>query len=139
MSAEIPEAYKDLLEGPVFVTLVTMFPNGQPQANPVWCSYDGTYVLINSARGRAKDKNMRANPHVTVLAVDPKNPYRWIEVRGKVEEITEEGALDHINTLSKLYRGEPDYYAPNPQSRGKETRVIYKIKPVRVIVRGQPG
>lgn len=135
MAATIPESHKDLLEGPVVVTLVTVFPNGQPQANPVWCSYDGAYVLVNSAKGRAKDKNMRANPHVAVLAVDPQNPYRWLEVRGVVETITEEGALDHINALSKLYRGVEDYYASMPQMRGQETRVTYKIRPERVVAR----
>ncbi|MBI5958186.1 MAG: PPOX class F420-dependent oxidoreductase [Chloroflexi bacterium] len=132
MAATIPDSIKDLLEGPVVVTLVTVMPNGQPQATPVWCSYDGSHIWVNSALGRQKDRNMRANQRVTILAMDPKNAYRWVEVRGKVDEITEEGALDHINLLSKLYNGIADYYSRMPNRRGKETRVIYKIKPVKV-------
>jgi PPOX class probable F420-dependent enzyme len=132
MSVPIPESHKDLLEGPVFITLVTIMPSGQPQATPVWCNTDGTHVLINTAKGRQKDKNMRANPRVTILAIDPKNGYRWMEIRGVVSEITEEGALEHINALSKLYRGNEDYYAPMPERRGKETRETIKITPMHI-------
>ncbi len=133
---QIPDNFKDLLEGPVFITLVTIMPSGQPQATPVWCNYDGTHVLINTARGRQKDKNLQANPRVTILAIDPKNPYRWIEVRGRVDESTEEGALDHINQLSALYTGNPDYYSRNPSRRNQETRVTYKIRPEHVNTNG---
>ena len=132
MSVPIPDSHKDLLEGPVFVTLVTVMPNGQPQATPVWCNTDGVRVWINSARGRQKDKNVQRDPRVTVVAIDLQNPYRWMEIRGVVSEITEEGALDHINALSKLYRGNEDYYAKYPERRGKETRVIYKITPMHI-------
>jgi PPOX class probable F420-dependent enzyme len=111
-------------------------PNGQPQATPVWCSYDGEHILINSARGRQKDRNMERDPRVTILVVDPNNVYRWLEVRGRVSQITEEGGVDHINSLSKKYRGNADYYAANPQMRGKETRVIYKIEPTHVNANG---
>jgi PPOX class probable F420-dependent enzyme len=132
MSVPIPDSHKDLLEGPVVVTLVTVMPNGQPQATPVWCSTDGSHVLINTARGRQKDRNLQRNPKVTVLAIDPKNPYRWMEIRGVVSDSTEVGALDHINALSKLYRGQEDYYAKMPERRGKETRVTYQITPMHV-------
>lgn len=132
MSAVIPESHKDLIEGPVVVTLATVMRNGQPQATPVWCGTDGTHILVNSARGRQKDRNMRANPKVTILAVDPKNSYRWLEVRGVVTEITEEGALEHANALCKVYRGYDDFYARMPERRGTETRVIYKIRPEHV-------
>jgi PPOX class probable F420-dependent enzyme len=132
----IPDTHKDLLEGPVFVMLVTVMPDGQPQATPVWCSFDGTRIWINTAQGRQKARNMRRNPKVTVLAIDPKNPYRWLEVRGTVDEITANGALDHINLLSKLYRGSADYYAARPEMRGKEERLIFKIRPTHVNARG---
>lgn len=125
----IPEDKKDLLEGPVVVTLVTLMPDGQPQGTPVWCSYDGTYILVNSAKGRQKDHNMRSDPRVSVVAIDPENPYRYLEVRGEVVEITEEGALDHINSLAKQYVGRDDYYAGHEAMRSKETRVIYKVRP----------
>ncbi|MBN1562501.1 MAG: PPOX class F420-dependent oxidoreductase [Anaerolineae bacterium] len=130
--ATIPESHTDLLTGPVYVSLVTVMPDGQPQVTPVWANYDGTYVKVNSARGRQKDRNMVANPKVAILAIDPGNPFRWIEVRGTVEQITEEGGVDHINELSALYTGNADYYAFNPDAKGQETRVVYKIKPTKV-------
>jgi PPOX class probable F420-dependent enzyme len=132
MAATIPGSHRDLLEGPVFVALVTVMPTGQPQATPVWCSMDGDRILVNTARGRQKDRNMTRNPKVTIMAIDPKNGYRWIEVRGEVDEVTEDGAVDHINALSKLYTGRADFYADMPHRRGKETRVTYKIRPVKV-------
>src|SRR5579871_1749409 len=118
MAITIPENFRDLFrdDKPVFVTLVTVMPSGQPQATPVWIDYDGDYVLVNTARGRQKDKNMQRNAKVTVLAVDPTNPYRWIEIRGKIADIVEEGALEHINKLAGKYRGgNSDYYAPYPE------------------------
>lgn len=133
MTIEIKPEFRDLLERPIVVTLVTLMPNHQPQASPVWFSWDGSHIWINTARGRQKDRNMSARPQVSILSVDPDDPYRYLEVRGVVDEITEEGALAHINSLSKRYRGREDYYAANPAQRGKETRVIYKIRPTRVI------
>ncbi|HEX3052422.1 MAG TPA: PPOX class F420-dependent oxidoreductase [Aggregatilineaceae bacterium] len=136
MAKQIPTAFQDLLENPVFVSLVTIMPDGQPQATPVWIDYDGTYIWVNSARGRQKDQNIERDPRVTILAVDPKNPYRWMEVRGRVETITEAGGVDHINKLSKKYRGIEDYYSTNPERRGQETRVIYKVRPHKVNTNG---
>ena len=132
---QIPEDYKDLLERPVVVSLATVSPTGQPQVTPVWVDYDGTYLRVNSARGRKKVENMEQRPQVTVLAVDPENPYRWMQVQGKIEQVTEEGAVDHINRLSQKYVGEPDYYKNNPM-RGKETRVIFKIRPTNIVAAG---
>ena len=134
-NGKIPDSHKDLLERPIVVSLATVNPSGQPQVTPVWCDYDGAYVRVNSARGRQKVKNMEERPSVTVLSIDPNNTQRWIEVRGKVEEITEEGADDHINLLSRQYKG-MDYYTAYPQNRGVQTRVIFKIRPTRVIVYG---
>ncbi len=128
MRVNIPDSHMDLLEGPVYVQLATHMPNGFIQVNPVWCSFDGTHVLVNSAKGRVKDKNMRANPKVTIHAGDSKNPYRWLEVRGTVEEITEQGADEHIDDLADLYLNQRPY----PFRQEGEIRVIYRIKPVRV-------
>lgn len=136
MSTQIPESHRDLLDGPVVVGLVTVMPGSQPQATPVWCMYDGTYIIINTARGRQKDRNMQRCPLVTILAIDPQNPYRYLEVRGEVSDITEQGALDVINQLSEKYTGNADYYWRNPQLRGNEQRVTYKIRPMHVVVRG---
>jgi len=136
MPVPIPASHKDLLEKPVFVALVTVMPDGSPQATPVWANTDGTHVLINSAKGRQKDRNMRRDPHVSILAIDPQNGYRWMEIRGTVTEITEDGAVDHINALSKKYRGIEDYYAEDPARRSRETRVIYRITPERINTSG---
>jgi PPOX class probable F420-dependent enzyme len=132
MGVPIPEAFRDLLDAPVVVALVTIMEDGQPQATPVWADYDGTYVRVNTARGRQKDKNMQKNAKVTVLAIDPQNTGRWMEIRGRVAEDTEEGALEHANALSLKYDGEPDFYANNPERRHTQQRVTYKIEPLRV-------
>lgn len=130
MPSIIPESKLDLLEGAVVVTLVTLNPDGHPQATPVWCSYDGEHIWVNSDKGRRKDLNMRADPRVTVCAIDPQNPYRYLEVRGMVVEITEEGAAEHIDALAKQYFGRDDFYNGDEVRRQQETRVIYKIKPL---------
>lgn len=135
LSSTIPDSHMDLMGAPVFATIVTMMPSGQPQASVVWWSYDGKHIWINSADGRQKNRNMERNSRVTLLAIDPKDPYRYIEIRGVVDEITKEGWLEHINSLSLAYRGYEDYYKNSPEKRGVETRTIYKIKPVRVMAR----
>jgi PPOX class probable F420-dependent enzyme len=136
MSSLIPDSHKDLLVGAVVVSLATINPDGGPQVTPVWVDYDGEHVLVNTARGRQKDHNMTERPLVTVLAVDPTNPYRWMEIRGKVVEQTEDGAVAFMDRMAKLYFGRDKYYAgPNAGNEGKETRVLYKIQPQKVIAR----
>ena len=133
MSATIPENVKDLLERPIVVAFATSNPDGQPQVTPVWASLEGDQVWINSAVGRRKDRNIRANPKVTVMILDPENAFHWVEIRGEVVEFDEsEAALAHINKLSGIYAGNEDYYAFNPESKGAEQRVIYKIQPSKV-------
>ncbi|MDP6344334.1 MAG: PPOX class F420-dependent oxidoreductase [Alphaproteobacteria bacterium] len=138
MTKTIPDSHRDLIDGPVVVALSTVMPDGRPQCTPVWCSFDGNEVLINSARGRQKDKNMVARPGVAVLAIDPQNPYRYLEVRGDVTDVTEDGARDHINALAKTYVGKDEYYGGvAPAEAGEaEVRVIYRITPTRVSVHG---
>lgn len=130
MNNKIPDSHVDLLKGPVYVQLASHMKDGSIQVHPVWCSYEGTYILINSAKGRVKDKNIRLNPSVTVFAGDPCDPERWIEVRGTVAEITEDGADGHLDDLSELY------YKERPCRFHKKgvIRVIYKVKPERVVV-----
>ncbi len=132
---KIPDAFKDLLEGPVYATLTTLMPDGAPHATVVWADYDGEHVRVNTARGRQKDKNVQADRRVSLMAIDPENPFRWISITGEVEDITEDGAKDHIDALAKLYVGVPSYYgnvAP-ADHEGKETRVMFKIKPLKVL------
>lgn len=128
MSQAIPDSHKDLLEKAAFGSLGTLMKDGQPQVTPVWVDYDGKYVRINSAKGRVKDINMRRDPRVSISLQDPANPYRYLEIRGKVVEITENGADDHINKLSQKYLGKPVY----PFRQPGEVRVTYKIEPQKV-------
>ena len=136
MPTPIPEAFQYLLNDPITVSLATVMSSGQPHVTPVWVDFDGEYIYINTARGRQKDRDMaEVGSRVAILSVDPKNVNRYLEVRGRVIEATEEGGIEHINKLSLKYRGEPDYYARIPHMRGTQTRVIYKIEPRRVSTR----
>jgi PPOX class probable F420-dependent enzyme len=134
MTNTIPDSHRDLLDGPVYVTVATVMPDGQPQMTIVWANYDGTFVKINTARGRQKDKNLIARPQATLLALDPNDGFRWLEVRGVVAERTEEGAVAHIDELCRLYTGKSSYYGDYQpaEKRHQETRVIFKIRPFRV-------
>jgi PPOX class probable F420-dependent enzyme len=100
-------------------------PDGRPQVTPVWCDWDGTHVVVNSAKGRAKDKNMRRDPRVSLALIDPDNSYRYLEIRGRVVEITEDGADAHIDKMAKKYLGQDKY----PFRQPGEVRVLYKIAP----------
>ncbi|HEY3700485.1 MAG TPA: PPOX class F420-dependent oxidoreductase [Spongiibacteraceae bacterium] len=131
MAASIPENYLDLFQKKAFAHLTTLMPDGSPQVSPVWCEYDGKYVVVNSAKGRQKDRNMRRDARVALAISDPDNPYRYLQVRGKVVEITEQGADAHIDRLSHKYLGK-DYPYRDPSS----TRVIYKIEPDTASVSG---
>ena len=128
MAQPIPEKYADLFEKQAFGNLGTLMPDGSPQVTPVWVDYDGKYVRINSAKGRVKDKNIRRDPRVSISLQDPGNPYRYLEIRGKVVEVTESGADDHINKLSQKYLGNPVY----PYRQPGEVRVTYKLEPQKV-------
>src|ERR1044071_683351 len=114
MPNPIPEAFQYLLTDPITVSLATVMSSGQPHITPVWVDFDGEYIYINTARGRQKDRDMKPGARVSILSVDPNNALRYLQVRGRVIDETEEGALEHINKLSLKYRGEPDYYARDP-------------------------
>src|SRR5437879_13393881 len=128
MSQVIQEKYMDLLEKPAFGNLATLMKDGSPQVTPVWVDYEGKFVRFNSAKGRVKDKNVRRDPRVSIAIQDPANPYRYLEIRGKVVEITENGADDHINKLSKKYLGNPVY----PLRKPGELRMTYKTETEKV-------
>lgn len=134
MPASIPDTHLDLLQTPVHAVLTTMMPDGMPQSSIVWIDYDGEYLLINTTLERQKGRNMRVNPRVTVLVIDPKDSSRWIEVRGQVAEITRECAQEHADKLTQRYTDKQYFYGdiyPVAQ-RQKETRVIVKIRPRKV-------
>jgi PPOX class probable F420-dependent enzyme len=125
MASVIPDKYRDLFDKKVFAGLATLMPSGAPQVTPVWIDYDGENVIFNTAVGRQKDKNLQADGRVSLALTDPDNPYRYLEVRGKVVERTTDGADDHINKMAKKYLGQDVY----PFRQPGEVRVIYKIKP----------
>jgi PPOX class probable F420-dependent enzyme len=108
--AAIPATHADLIDGPYWAALFTVMPDGQPQATPVWCNRDGNCILINTMHNFRKHQNMRANPKVTLFVYDPADPLRNIEIRGTVIEMTQAGALAHLNALTQLYQHDPDAY-----------------------------
>ena len=135
MPGTIPNTHLDLFQSPVHGVLTTIMPDGTPQSSIIWVDYDGECVLINTTLERQKGRNMRANPKVTVLVIDPNDSSRWVEVRGQVKEIRREGAEAHADKLTQRYcQNKQHFYGdiyPVAQKE-KETRVIVKIRPVKI-------
>jgi len=128
MAASIPSEFLDLFQKRAFANLATVMPDGSPQVSPVWIMLDGDYLIVNTARGRQKDRNMRRSARVAISIQDPDNPYRYLLVRGRVAEVTEAGADAVIDALAKKYLGADTY----PYRRADEVRVTYKIEPEHV-------
>ncbi len=124
--ATIPDAYLDLLQQKkAFAHLATIMPDGSPQVTPVWFDYTGGVIRVNTAKGRVKARNMQPGSSVALSILDPDNAYRYLQVRGKVTRVTEEGASAHIDSLAKKYIGQDKY----PWGRPGEVRVTYEITP----------
>ncbi len=132
MAAAIPEDFRDLFDKKCFAHLATIMEDGRPQVTPVWIDFDGQHVLVNSATGRVKDKNLRRDKRVALSILDPDNPYRYLAILGEVIEITRSGADEHIDRLAKKYLGRDKY----PYHRPGEARVIYKIRPETISTHG---
>ncbi len=132
MAKSIPATHIDILEKPTYAHFTTLMPDGSPQTSPVWIDHKDGKVLVNSAKGRVKDKNVRRDPRVSVSLTDPENPYRVLLVRGKVVEISENGADAHIDAMAKKYLGKDSYPFRTPG----EVRVMYYIEPTSVVVQG---
>ena len=134
MIDQIPQTHTDLLSDgkKALAYLATSMPDGSPQVTPIWFNVDGNYILLNSALGRVKDRNMRARPKVALVVADPSNPYRYIQIRGIVIEFTTAGAEEHIDILNLKYHGTPKY----PDHRADKPRVIYKIRAEKIQVMG---
>jgi PPOX class probable F420-dependent enzyme len=132
MPEVIPEQFRDLFNKKAFASLTTLMPDGSPQTTPVWCDTDNEHVIFNSAKGRQKDRNVRRDPRVAMAIIDPDNPYRYLEIRGKVVEITEQGADAHIDKMAKKYLDKDKY----PFRQPGETRVLYKIRPEHTTTMG---
>jgi PPOX class probable F420-dependent enzyme len=124
--ATLPDKFRDLVSSKLtFANLATVMPDGSPQVTPVWFDTHGEHIRVNTARGRQKDKNMTKNARVALAIVDPENPYRYLQIRGRVVSIEETGADEHIDSLAKKYLGKDKY----PFRQPGEVRVIYEIEP----------
>ena len=130
MPETLSERAAALFNEPHLAHLATLMPDGSPQVTPVWVDYDGQHILVNTALGRAKARNLARDPRVALSVVDGARAGRMVAVRGLVVEITEDGADAHIDKLSKKYTGSDQYQGPG------EGRVIYKIKPEKVSTMG---
>ena len=132
MAVSLSAGVRKLLESPNFAHLATVMPDGSPQVTPVWVDYDGAHVLVNTAEGRQKPRNLRRDPRVALSVVDQGNAYAWVAIRGRVVELTHENADEHIDRLSKKYLGRDSY----PARKAGEQRVIVKIEPEHVASMG---
>src|SRR3989304_8542724 len=102
---KIPEAFRDILDKKTLVHLATTGKDGSPQVSPVWVDREGDLIVVNSARGRVKDRNMRSHAQVALSATDPDNPYRALMIQGRVVKITEDGADAPTDKVAKEYLG----------------------------------
>ena len=130
----IPESHAHILESKALLHLALILKDGTPHVSPIWFDTEGDLIRINSARGRLKDRVMRVRPAVAFSIVDPENPFCYIGIRGKVVEITKEGAATHIDGLAKKYLGHDTYRNHQPGV----SRVFYKVRPEKVFVMGTP-
>lgn len=132
MAATLPDSYKDLFQKRAFGSFTTLMPDGSPQTTPVWVDFENGKVIVNTALGRQKDKNVRRDSRVAVTLIDPDNPYRYMEIRGRVAEVTENGAEKHIDKMAKKYLDKDKY----PFARPGEQRVLIKITPEHFSTQG---
>jgi PPOX class probable F420-dependent enzyme len=128
MAGELSPDQEALLKERHLALLVTLMPGGEPQVTPVWIDVRDGLVLVNTVVGRVKEQNVRRDPRVAVVVVDENDDYRWVSIRGRVVELTREGADEHIDALAKKYLGEDRY----PWHKLEEKRIMMKIRPERV-------
>jgi PPOX class probable F420-dependent enzyme len=139
---EIPSSHRDLIECPPVAALTTVMPDGYPQTSVVWCDFDGACVRVNTMRGFAKERNMRRDPRVTLLCYDPARPLRYLEVRGTVIEMTEDGAAEHLDAIASKYAGRPiRYFGECIPARfaATEIPVLCRIRPTHVVALDATG
>ncbi len=124
----LPESHRDLLTGPNFAHLTTLMADGSPQVTPVWIDAEGDLVLFNTAEGRVKTRNLDRDGRVALSIQDAQNPYRYLQIRGRVIEKTHAGADAHIDRMAQKYLGQETY----PWRSPSEQRVVYKIEATSV-------
>ncbi len=134
-TTEIPASHGDLVECPPVAALTTIMTDGYPQTSVVWCDFDGECVRVNTMRGFAKERNMRRDPRVTLLCYDPREPLRYLEIRGTVVAMTEDGAIEHLDEIASKYAGRPIRYfgdAIPAHVADTEHPVVCRIRPDHV-------
>ena len=124
---KLPEAVRDLIEKPAIATFASLLPTGHPHVVPVWVDHDGTHVLVVSRKETRKFRNVESDPRVTVTILDPDYPYRYADVRGEVDELIEDGAIEVSDRLATRYWGVDEY----PFARDAP-RVVFRVRPDRV-------
>jgi PPOX class probable F420-dependent enzyme len=132
----IPASHVDLVECPPIAILSTVSREGYPQTSVVWCDFADGCVQVNTMRGFAKERNMRRDPRVTLLCYDPRWQERYLEVRGRVIEMTELGAAQHLDELASKYVGRPvRYFGDAVPAHFAETEVpvLCRIRPMHVV------
>ena len=128
MSRSIPDEFRDLFAKRAYATLGTLRSDGWPQVTPIWCDADGDSVIINTAKDRHQDKNIRNDARVALIITDPGNPYRYLEIRGRAVEVSGQVADAHLDQMAKKYLGTETY----TYKQAGEVRVMYKIQAERV-------
>ncbi|MER6445019.1 PPOX class F420-dependent oxidoreductase [Streptomyces venezuelae] len=132
MSAALSDDLKNLIDdSPVFATVATIQPDGSPQLSITWLTRDGDDLLVSTTVGRRKEKNLRADPRITVMINPADAPYTYAEVRGTAE-LTTEGGYELIDALSRKYTGK-DYADFNPASKDDAQRVVVRVTPRKVV------
>ena len=127
MPAPIPGRYRDLLTRPALAHLATLMPDGSPQVTPVRVDVDGEHARVSSVKGRRKDRNIRAGARVALSRCGPDDPYRDLEIRGRVVDITDRSGREHIDALARKDLGKDVY----PHHHERDVRVIDRIAPER--------
>jgi len=130
--AELSDKAREILEKKTFVHVGTLMGDGAPQVSPVWVNVDGGDVIFNTAEGRIKPQNLQRDSRIALSAIDPDDDYKSVLIRGKVTEITEEGADEHINSLAKKYMDVDEY----PFRQDGEVRLIVRVEPEREMLMG---
>ena len=138
----VPASHRDLAECPSVAALTTLMPDGAPQTSVVWCDMDGGFIRLNTMRGFAKERNMRRDPRVTLLCYDPRQPLRYLEIRGHVVDMTEIGAAAHLDEIAGKYLGRPVHYFGDvipAEHAATERPVLCRIAPDRVVAMDATG
>lgn len=128
MAVTVPAEFKDLLESNALANIATIGPKGEPQNNPVWFDWDGSHIMFSQTKGRQKFHNLQREPRVAVSIVDPANPYRYLEVRGKVVRIDEDPENKFIDKMAKKYINQDTY----PFHQPGDERVVIVVEPEKI-------